>query len=207
MRQFFINQIRAEGAKCEKLRKPYSRPVASGGFAGGTQIFGKGLTNMNKSKNAIFASGCFWGTQHYLGQAPGVIKSRVGYTGGNVPNPSYEQVSKGDTGHVEAVEVAYDPALTDYEALAKLFFETHDPTQANGQGPDIGSQYRSVIFYGNDKEKEIAEKLIRILQDKGMKIATKLEKASQFFTAEDYHQDYYAKSGGSPYCHIYRKLS
>jgi len=160
----------------------------------------------NKTKKAIFASGCFWGTEYYMNKANGVIAATSGYIGGNVENPTYEQVSSGKTGHVEAVEVEYDSSVTSYEKLAKLFFETHDPTQKDGQGPDIGSQYLSKIFYNNDEEKEIAEKLIKILTDKEMKIATKVEKASLFYPAEKYHQKYYAESGNSPYCHIYRKL-
>lgn len=158
------------------------------------------------TKIAIFASGCFWGTQYYLKKAEGVIKTTVGYTGGEVANPSYEEVSDGTTGHVEAVEVQYDPDETSYEALAKMFFETHDPTQKGGQGPDIGSQYQSKIFYSNDEEKGIAEKLISFLEKKGMKIATKVDPASQFYSAEVYHQEYYAKKGGTPYCHVFRKL-
>ena len=157
-------------------------------------------------KKAIFASGCFWGTQHYFNKADGVIRSVVGYTGGHIPNPTYEQVSTGTTGHVEAVEVEYESSVTNYEELAKLFFETHDPTQINGQGPDIGTQYKSVIFYKTTQEQQIAEKLVRYLIDRGMDIATKVEKAKTFYPAETYHQDYYAKTGGTPYCHIYRKL-
>ncbi len=160
----------------------------------------------NNFKIAIFASGCFWGTQYYLGKAGGVISSRVGYTGGEAENPSYKQVSGGKTGHVEAVEITYDPNKTDYEELSKLFFETHDPTQRGGQGPDIGPQYRSVIFYQNENEKKIAENLIDILRKKGMDIATEIKPAGKFWPAEEYHQDYYQKGGGTPYCHIYRKL-
>lgn len=159
-----------------------------------------------KTKVAIFASGCFWGTQHYLGKAPGVIKSTVGYTGGQVKNPTYEQVCCSTTGHVEAVRVEYDPKKTSYEKLAKLFFETHDPTQKGGQGPDIGEQYRSIIFYADEEEKEIATQLIDYLEDRGMEIATKIEKTGPFYPAEEHHQNYYAKTGGSPYCHVYRKL-
>lgn len=160
----------------------------------------------NKTKKAIFASGCFWGTEYYMSKVDGVISAISGYIGGDIKDPTYEQVSSGKTGHVEAVEIEYDPDKTSYEKLAKLFFETHDPTQKDGQGPDIGSQYLSKIFYENDEEKNIAEKLIKILEDKGMKIATKIEKAGTFYSAEKYHQDYYAKSGNSPYCHIYHKL-
>lgn len=159
-----------------------------------------------KVERAIFASGCFWGSQYHLQRVKGVLYTKVGYTGGKLANPSYEDVCTGKTGHAEAVEVFYDPSLTDYETLAKLYFETHDFTQINRQGPDIGEQYRSVIFYINDEQKQIAEKLIGILTEKGYKVATKLEKAGTFWVAEGYHQDYYNKKGGTPYCHIYRKI-
>lgn len=159
-----------------------------------------------KSNKAIFASGCFWGTQYYFDKAPGVIKTVVGYTGGDVKSPTYDQVSRGDTGHVEAVEVTYDPAITTYQELTKLFFETHDPTQRNGQGPDIGEQYKSVIFYSDKAEEKIARKLIALLEEKGMDIATTTKKRTTFYPAEEYHQGYYERIGGSPYCHVYRKL-
>lgn len=162
--------------------------------------------NKNKKKFAIFASGCFWGTQYYLGKALGVVDTTVGYIGGDVENPTYEQVSSGTTGHVEAVRVEYDPEETSYENLAKLFFETHDFAQEDGQGPDIGSQYRSKIFYSDESEKVIAEKLVDILEKKGFSVATISEPVGPFYPAEDYHQDYYQKNGGSPYCHIYRKI-
>lgn len=155
---------------------------------------------------AIFASGCFWGTQYYMVKIEGVLKTTAGYTGGFVDDPTYEQVSSGETGHVEAVEVEYDPKRVSYEELAKMFFETHDPTQAGGQGPDIGSQYQSKIFYGNETERLIAEKLISMLEMKGMEIATKVEPASKFWPAENYHQNYYDLKGTTPYCHVYRKL-
>ena len=160
----------------------------------------------NKIDRAVFASGCFWGTEYYLKKAPGVISTSVGYTGGNTANPTYEHVSTGKTGHKEAVEVKFDPSKTSFEELAKLFFETHDFTQANGQGPDIGDQYKSVIFYLNDAQKEISEDLISELEEKGYEVSTQLQKASVFYKAEDYHQDYYDKTGSSPYCHIYRKI-
>lgn len=159
-----------------------------------------------KTARAIFASGCFWGVEYYFNKANGVIETTVGYTGGKVKNPTYEQVCTGKTGHAEAVEVIFDPALTDYETLARLFFETHDFTQIGGQGPDIGDQYRSVIYYLDEQQKEIAEKLIKILEGKNYKVATKLEQASIFYRAEDYHQDYYLKTGGNPYCHIKRQV-
>lgn len=159
-----------------------------------------------KTARAVFASGCFWGVEYYFNKAKGVIETTVGYTGGQVKNPTYEQVCTGKTGHAEAVEVIFDPTQTDYETLARLFFETHDFTQIGGQGPDIGDQYRSVVFYLDDQQKEVAEKLVKILEGKKFKVATKLEKASVFYRAEEYHQDYYFKTGGNPYCHIRRQV-
>jgi len=158
-----------------------------------------------KKERAIFASGCFWGTEYHLSKVDGVISTTVGYTGGNKENPSYKEVSTGRTGHAEATEVIYDPLKVSYEELAKLFFETHDPSQINRQGPDIGTQYRSGIFYLNDEQKEIAEKLIASLNSKGLSVATEVTKASNFWNAEDYHQDYYDNKGSTPYCHIYTK--
>lgn len=154
---------------------------------------------------AIFAGGCFWGVEFLLEQQPGVLDVTSGYTGGHKENPSYREVCSHTTGHIEAVKVTYDPLKTDYETLARYFFEIHDPTQVDRQGPDIGEQYRSVIFYENDAQKTIAQKLISILQDKGYKVATELEPAATFWIAEDYHQNYYDKKGTLPYCHAYTK--
>ncbi len=159
-----------------------------------------------KTERAIFASGCFWGVEYYLGRADGVVSTTVGYTGGNVENPTYEQVCADTTGHAEAVEVVYDPAKVSYEELAKLFFETHNFTQVDGQGPDIGTQYRSEIFYLNDDQKQTAEKLIDELKKKDYDVATAVTKATKFYDGEEDHQDFYEKNGQSPYCHIYKKV-
>jgi peptide methionine sulfoxide reductase msrA/msrB len=159
-----------------------------------------------KTETAILASGCFWGTEYYLKKPEGVKSTTVGYTGGHIGNPSYEQVCTGRTGHAEAVKVVFDPSRVSYEKLLKLYFETHDFTQVNRQGPDIGEQYRSVVFYTNDAQKATAEKLIKILNKKGYKVATTIEKAGTFYEAEKYHQDYYHKTGGTPYCHIKREV-
>lgn len=150
---------------------------------------------------AIFAGGCFWGVEYYFQKAKGVLSTQVGYTGGFSENPTYKEVCAHKTGHIEALEVTYNPSLTTYEELAKLFFEIHDPTQANGQGNDIGPQYLSVVFYFDDAQKLTIEKLIGQLQIKGYKVATQLKKAVKFWPAEDYHQQYYEKEGGTPYCH------
>jgi peptide methionine sulfoxide reductase msrA/msrB len=152
---------------------------------------------------AIFAGGCFWGVEYFLQKAEGVISVTSGYTGGAVKNPTYKEVCTGNTGHAEAVKIVYDPQKTSYEKLLRLFLEIHDPTQSGRQGPDIGDQYRSEIFYLNDDQKKIAEKNLNILRDKGLKIATALTKASEFYPAEAYHQDYYFNNGKLPYCHAY----
>ena len=157
------------------------------------------------SDTAIFAGGCFWGVEYYLQKSQGVLSVVSGYIGGHNENPSYEEVCSGTTGHYEAVEVTFDPARTNYEKLAKLFFEIHDPTQWNRQGPDVGEQYRSAIFYLNEEQKVIAERLISILTQKGFKIVTEVKPATQFWPAETYHQNYYEQNGSSPYCHGYTK--
>lgn len=156
-------------------------------------------------ETAIFASGCFWGTEYFFEKEPGVVETQVGYIGGTKENPTYQEVCAHGTGHAEAVKVTYDPSKTDYETLCKLFFETHDPTQVNRQGPDIGDQYRTEIFYLNAQQKEIAEKLKGILESKGLKVATKITEATRFWDGEDYHEHYYSNKGGTPYCHGYTK--
>lgn len=153
-----------------------------------------------------FASGCFWGTEYFFMRAPGVKETTVGFMGGHVDNPTYEQVCQKNTGHLETTEVVYDPSVTNYEEMVKLFFETHDFTQTNGQGPDIGPQYLSCIFYSNATEKAIAERYIDLLTSKGYIVATMLKPASTFWSAENYHQEYYDNKGGTPYCHKYTKI-
>lgn len=157
-------------------------------------------------KIAYFASGCFWGTEYYFMKANGVTSSAVGFMGGHVNHPSYEEVCQKNTGHLETTEVEYDTTKTSYEDLVKLFFETHDFTQTNGQGPDIGPQYLSCIFYSNEDEKVIAQKYIDILTQKGYRVATMLKPVSEFWKAEEYHQQYYEHKGTTPYCHIYKKI-
>ena len=150
---------------------------------------------------AIFAGGCFWGVEHLMQQQEGVISVEAGYIGGSTDNPTYADVCSHRTGHAEAVRVIYDPSVVSYEELAKLFFEIHDPTQENRQGPDIGEQYRSEIFYTTEDQKDTAEHLIEILKNKGYKVVTKVTPAGKFWPAEAYHQDYYERTGSQPYCH------
>jgi peptide methionine sulfoxide reductase msrA/msrB len=158
-----------------------------------------------KTEKAIFASGCFWGTEYYFQNAKGVLKTTAGYTGGHKETATYHDVCSGSTGHAEAVEVLFDPLQTSYEEMAILFFETHNPEHKNRQGPDIGTQYRSAVFYLDDAQKEIAEKLVQTLKEKGHKVVTEVTKAGAFWKAEDKHQQYYTKGGGNPYCHRYVK--
>jgi len=153
------------------------------------------------SEEAIVAGGCFWGVDYYLRRLPGVIKVESGYTGGVVIEPTYQQICQGDTGHYEAVRVVYDIAKTDYHTVLKRFFEIHDPTQRSGQGPDLGQQYQSAVFYYNQDQCAEAEALIQQLRNKGHNVATRLLPAQPFWPAEAYHQDYYAKQGKTPYCH------
>jgi len=155
---------------------------------------------------AYFAAGCFWGVEYHFENLSGVYSAVSGYMGGHVDNPSYKEVCSGNTGHLEAVKVEYDECQISYKELLKLFFEIHDFTQTNGQGPDIGPQYLSAIFYLDEKQKANALELIDELEDKGYKVATSLHEASTFFEAEDYHQDYYEKTGKTPYCHRRREI-
>ena len=150
---------------------------------------------------AYFAGGCFWGVEYYLEQAPGVVSVESGYMGGRTANPDYAEVSSHRSGHAEVVQVVYEPSLTSYEELARLFFEIHDPTQVDRQGPDVGNQYRSEIFYRSVEQKDVAENLVSLLEKKGFKVATRIHPASTFWKAENYHQDYYLRKGGTPYCH------
>ncbi len=154
---------------------------------------------------AVFAGGCFWGVEYFLKKAQGVVSVTSGFIGGHIKNPSYKEVCTGTTGHAEAVRVIFNSEKTSYDQLVRLFLEIHDPTQVGGQGPDIGDQYRSEIFYMNDDQQKIAGTNIDILKSKEIKIVTALTKASEFYQAEDSHQDYYFKNGKVPYCHSYTK--
>ena len=161
-----------------------------------------------KSETAIFSGGCFWGVQEILRQIPGVTKTTVGYSGGTVPNPTYEMVCGHTTGHAEAVQVIFDPSKLSYEQLLGFFFRLHDPTTRDQQHNDIGAQYRSGIFYTSEAQKLAAEKTKAKVDASGFwkkPIVTEITKATEFYPAEDYHQDYLQKTPGGYNCHYLRK--
>lgn len=160
----------------------------------------------NGEEKALFGAGCFWGVEALLKKLPGILKTSVGYAGGEVVAPTYSEVCSHETGHKEVLEVVFDPKLISFEELAKAFFEIHDPCQVDRQGPDVGPQYASCIFYFTERQEMVAEKLIQELESKGLRVATTLFPATYFYKAEEYHQDYYGKTGHTPYCHVRRKL-
>ncbi len=168
-------------------------------------------------KTAVFGGGCFWCTEAIFAVLKGVSKVEPGYAGGSTPStgsgqagspqvvPTYEQVSSGTTGHAEVIRVTYDPSVISYEDLLTVFFGSHDPTTPNRQGADVGEQYRSVIFYNDEQEKTVAEKIIREVNDSlrdGTRVVTQLIPFQQFYVAEDYHKNYYAQNTSAPYCQL-----
>lgn len=157
-----------------------------------------------QEETALFAAGCFWGTEEYFRRLPGVLATEVGYSGGVAANPSYQEVCTGRTGHAETLKIDFDPRLISYEDLVLHFFRMHDPTQLNRQGADIGTQYRSAIFYMDEDQKKVAEACIDALGRAGSyskPIQTALVPAGPFYSAEDYHQEYLVKNPGG-YCHV-----
>ncbi len=162
---------------------------------------------MNRTEIATMAGGCFWGMEDLIRKIPGVIETTVGYTGGDVPNATYEVVKRGSTGHAESVQIEFDPAKVSYEGILDHFFRMHDPTTVNRQGNDVGSQYRSVIFFHSDEQKAVAEKVIAKVQASGKwkgKVVTEVVPAGPFYRAEEYHQKYLIKNPGGYTCHYYR---
>jgi peptide-methionine (S)-S-oxide reductase len=160
----------------------------------------------NKSKFAVFGAGCFWGVESSFRAVEGVVDVAVGYAGGNVAKPSYRQVCTGKTGHAEVVQVEYDPARVTFAQLVEVFWQIHDPTTLNRQGPDFGTQYRSVIFYSDEDERTAAEESKRRLDESGQlgrPVVTQIVPAAEFYRAEEYHQRYYERMGIAPTCGIH----
>ena len=154
-------------------------------------------------EQATFGAGCFWGVEYVFRRVPGVVEAKVGYSGGRVPNPTYEQVCSHTTGHAEVTQVTFDPGQVSYEQLLEVFWAMHDPTQVDRQGPDVGDQYRSVIFTHSEEQAQTAKESLERAQERFTQpIATKIEPLDTFWPAEGYHQAYYEKNGKEPYCHV-----
>ncbi|MVT12314.1 peptide-methionine (S)-S-oxide reductase MsrA [Chitinophaga sp. ysch24] len=163
------------------------------------------VSNNVKTEKATFGGGCFWCTEAQFQYLDGVLKVESGYAGGTVPNPTYEQVCTGTTGHAEVIQVTYDPSKITYEELLQAFWQSHDPTQLNRQGNDVGTQYRSVIFYHNEEQHKLAEFYKDKLQHSGAydePVVTEISPIDKFYKAENYHQNYYNQNGSQPYCHF-----
>lgn len=159
--------------------------------------------NDDMTETATFANGCFWCTEAVYKRLKGVKSVLPGYAGGTVKDPSYDQVCAGNTGHAESIQIKFDPKVLPFEKILDIFWHTHDPTTLNRQGNDIGTQYRSAIFFHNEKQKEIAEKSKKDLEDKGVyknSIVTEITPIKDFYVAEDYHKDYYDNHQDAPYC-------
>lgn len=161
----------------------------------------------DSAKRATFGAGCFWGVEHIFREIPGVIDTAVGYEGGHLDHPTYKDVCTDATGHAEVVEVVYDQSMVSFDELMRVFWELHDPTQVDRQGPDHGSQYRSAVFFHDEEQRESAERSKQWAQQFFSKpIATKIEPATTFWVAEDYHQQYFEKTGRAS-CHTRRPLT
>ena len=161
--------------------------------------------NNNNYEVGVFGGGCFWCTEAVFASLKGVVSVMPGYSGGTLTNPTYEQVSGGNTGHIECTKVEFDPEIISYEQLLKVFFETHDPTTLNRQGNDMGTQYRSVIFYTSEDQKSSALNFINKITEAGLyksPVVTTVEPLGEFYPAEDYHQKYYENHKDAPYCQI-----
>lgn len=165
----------------------------------------KPMTTPPKLEKATFGAGCFWGVEYQYAKIPGVLSAVCGYAGGKIDNPTYEDVCSHTSGHAEVIEVTFDPAKVTYRTLVEYFFKMHDPTQVNRQGPDIGDQYRSVIFTHSAEQQKVADDVkigLTLAKAFGRPIATQIEKAPKFWKAEEYHQKYYQLRGKKPYCHV-----
>jgi peptide methionine sulfoxide reductase msrA/msrB len=209
--RYCINSASLKFIPVEKMEAAgygaYLEPFAKAGLikAGAGSASTSNTFSPQKGETAILAGGCFWGMEEIIRQLPGVVETKVGYSGGTVAKPSYEQVCTGRTGHAEAIQVVFDPARLSYEQLLGYFFRMHDPTTRNQQHNDIGTQYRSAIFYTSEEQKQTAER-VKAQVDKSGKfkrpIVTEITKASEFYPAEDYHQKYLVKNPGGYTCHV-----
>lgn len=178
------------------MNKDMTTASLSGNTANGSGI---------RTDTATLGTGCFWCTEAIFQQLDGVLKVTSGYSGGHVPNPDYKAVCEGTTGHAECVQVVYDPAKISFDELLEVFWQTHDPTTLNRQGNDVGTQYRSVVFYHNPEQKEKAEQYKAALDKSGAfdnPVVTEIAPYSEFYAAENYHQDYYEANGSQPYCYF-----
>lgn len=168
-----------------------------------SQMYGQKGTSMNKVDQITLGGGCFWCVEAVYERIPGVQSVESGYAGGSTPNPTYEQVCEGNTGHAEVARLTYDPSKVTLEEILDLFWRAHDPTTVNRQGADVGTQYRSVIFYHDEKQNEIAEKSKKVAQKEfSIPIVTEIKPLETFYKAENYHQDYYKNNPNAPYCNF-----
>lgn len=189
--------VEEAGAPAEAAEVPVAAAASAEDAADGAQESSTGL------QTVTLGAGCFWCVEAVFEQIEGVTAVRSGYSGGEVENPTYKEVCTGTTGHAEVVQLDYDPAVTSFEEVLKVFFASHDPTTLNRQGADVGTQYRSAIFYHTEEQKKIAEQVIAELNRSGTyssKIVTEVTPFRKFFEAEDYHQDYFELNGRAPYC-------
>jgi methionine-S-sulfoxide reductase len=200
------------------IARPISLAIFLAAFFGFNSIGNQAIAAGNKTNDtaktkletATLAAGCFWGVEEFFRKIPGVVETKVGYAGGTKVNPSYEETSSGATGHAESVEIKFDPSKVSYETLLDWFFKIHDPTTLNRQGNDVGTQYRSAIFYHGEEQKKAAEKFKEKVAKSGAwkkDITTEIAPAGQFYQAEDYHQKYLVKNPGGYDNHFVRKLS
>ncbi len=158
---------------------------------------------MNQTETAVFGGGCFWCMEAVFQRLKGVLSAQSAYSGGKDPEPSYEKVCSGNTGHAEVVQVTYDPSVISYETLLEVFFYVHDPTTRNRQGADTGTQYRSVVFYASDQQKDLAQKQVKKINEEGIfkdPVVTEITALQDLYLAEDYHQDYFVHNAAQPYC-------
>lgn len=160
------------------------------------------IIKSSKTQIAVFGGGCFWCTEAIFQGLKGVVSVISGYAGGTVPNPTYEQVCGGKTGHAEVTKIEFDPSLISYQDLLKVFFYVHDPTTLNRQGNDVGPQYRSIVLYADDEQKKEASKIIEELKKEGQNIVTELAPLTEFYPAEEYHRNFYLNNPDKPYCQL-----